>query len=329
MLVVHALWRGIELCFSGLFGITIRSFVRRFLSLIAFVRVGGLRCRFLSLNTNQYSVARTSGDFELKSNAQKTKAGIVILSIDVATPVERTSTAAASLFEQACERLLAMLDKCQLSATWAIDEPAYWAFSKRLQAASQTQEIAILASPEWIGSAAGRNVFSQELGRRVLASRAADLNVTTVVPHESAIDDHLDLLVKHEITAVRGIVDLDGRATRAAQPNQLHYGLWEMPGSLALPQRSRWLPGGGGVWKARRGIRRAVATGEIFHVVLDVAALVEGGPKAEQVVQRVLQVASQHQAAGELLAMTLSQVAQHLTPVRNTASSRSILRAAS
>jgi hypothetical protein len=263
------------------------------------------------------------------SNGQKTKAGIVVLSIDVAIPIERTSAAAANLLDQACERLLAMLNKCQLSATWAIDEPAHWAFSKRLQATSRFHEIAILASAEWIGSAAGRNVFAQELGRRVLASRAADLDVTTIVPHESAIDDHLDLLVRHEITAVRGIVDLDSRATRLAQPNQLHYGLWEMPGSLSLPRCSRWLPGGGGVWKARRGIRRAVANGEIFHVVLDVAALVEGGPKAERVVQRVLQIAAQHQASDGLRAMTLAQVAQHLTPVRNTASSRSILRAAS
>jgi hypothetical protein len=263
------------------------------------------------------------------SNGQKTKAGIFVLSIDVATPIERTSASAASLLEQACERLLAILNKCQLSATWAIDEPAHWSFSKRLQAAPQFHEIAILASAEWIGSAAGRSVFAQELGRRVLASRAAGLEVTTVVPHESAIDDHLDLLVKHEITAVRGIVDLDARATRLAQPNQLHYGLWEMPGSLALPQRNRWLPGGGGVWKARRGIRRAMANSEIFHVVLDVAALIEAGPRAERIVERVLQIAAQHQAADELLAMTLAQVARHLTPVRSTASSRSILRAAS
>jgi hypothetical protein len=295
----------------------------------ALVRVGRRRCRFLTLNTNQYSVAQTGEEFKLLFNGQKIKAGIFVLSIDVALPVEHTSAAATTLLEKACERLLALLNTWKLPATWAIDEPAHWALGKRLQAASASQEIAILAGAEWVGSAAGRNVFAQELGRRVLASRAAGLEVTTIVPHESTIDDHLDLLVQHEVTAVRGNVDGDARATRPAQPHPLHYGLWEMPGSLALPQRNHWLPGGGGFWKARRGIRRAVAAREIFHVVLDVATLVESGPQAERNIQRVLRMVAQQQDSSSLLAMTLAQAAQHLTPVRNRASSRSILRAAS
>ena len=255
-------------------------------------------------------------------------AGTLILSIDVKAPVQRTSAALASMLDDACGRLLKMLEKRGLSATWAVDEPAHWSFAQQLTSARAPQEIAILAEPDWIGSAAGRTIFTQELGRRVLAARAAELPVSTLVPYESTVDDHLDLLIKHEVTAVRGVVDQDARASRPAQPNALHYGLWEFPGSLTLPGRSRWLPGGGGGWKARRKINRAIAAGEIFHLVLDLTAWAEQGAAAEQTLSKVLQHAEVKRGAGELQMLTLAQLAERLTPVRNNASSRSILRAA-
>jgi len=259
----------------------------------------------------------------------KTKAGILILSIDVATPAERTNAAAVAMLDGACGRLLSHLKAAELSATWAVDEPAHWAFAAQLVAAPIRQEVAVLAGADWVGSAAGRQTFTQELGRRVLAARAAGLPATAIAPHESAIDDHLDLLIKHEVTAVRGIVDQDASASRPAQPHPLHYGLWEFPGSLSLPGHSRWLPGGGGGWKARRKIKRAAQAGEVFHLVLDLVAWAESGPAAEQILVRLLHHVAGMKAAGELDVLTLSEAALKLTPVRQGGVSRSILRAAS
>lgn len=265
---------------------------------------------------------------QLVITSQASAAGKFFLSIDVAAPGERTSAAANARVEGVCDQLLQRLNEWRLPATWAVDEPAHWSFAKRLQASSVEHEIAILAGSDWIGSAAGRNLFAQELGRRVLAGRSAGLSISTVAPYESTIDDHLDLLVQHEISAVRGIVDLDARASRPAQPHPLHYGLWEMPGSLALPRFSRWWPGGGGAWKARRAIHRAAVQGECFHLVLDVAALAQAGSPGLGVVDRVLRAVASGQEAGNVLAMTLAQAARHLTPARSYATSRSILRAA-
>jgi len=60
-----------------------------------------------------------------------------------------------------------------------------------------------------------------------------------------------------------------GIAPPVGQPTELLPGLWDVPGSMLLLHRvglRRWLPMTARVRKAKRGIRRAIAEGAVFHL---------------------------------------------------------------
>jgi hypothetical protein len=253
--------------------------------------------------------------------------GVLVISVDLELPLGHCGVVEERLLDETTGKLLALCDKYRMSATWGVADPVHSAATDRVRAASVAHEIAVLGDATWVGSQAGRARFAGELSRRVLKARAAGLPISTLIPAEVVLDDHLDLVVKNGITAVRGVVDHGGRSRRTAQPHALHFGLWEFPGSLRLPGDSRWLYGGGrGIW-ARRGLRRAAKGRRVFHLVVDAPRLGSSGTTAVSTLERVLQYADRLRSAERLLVATLAEVSGRLSQTRHTRPSRSILRA--
>ena len=73
-------------------------------------------------------------------------------------------------------------------------------------------------------------------------ARFAGLNVTSLVPSVAPIADHIDLVVKQQITAVAGIAEATAR--HPADTRALHYGVWEIPISGKLPLVPTWFGSG-------------------------------------------------------------------------------------
>ena len=102
-------------------------------------------------------------------------------------------------------RLIAMANSNRVPSTWAVSDPAHSAATSTILRSEICHELALLGDVNWLGPTAGRTRFARELGRRVLQSRSAGLNVTTIVPRVAPVQHDIDLIVKYGITAVVGI----------------------------------------------------------------------------------------------------------------------------
>lgn len=252
--------------------------------------------------------------------------GLVVFSVDLELPMDQLRVEQGRALDGTTQRLIDLFRQFDIPATWAVADPVHSAATERILAASENHELAVRGDSTWVGSKAGRARFARELSRRVLRARAAGLSATTLIPGEAALDDHLDLIVKHGITAVRGMIDHAGTARETAQPHALHFGLWEIPGSLSLPGESRWFAGGGRRLRVRRGIDRAITAKKLFQVVINAPRL-SANPKAIRVVERTLHYARKMRDEQFLDVATLADVAARLSNTKPSSPTRSILRA--
>lgn len=223
-------------------------------------------------------------------------------------------------------RLITLTNTHRVPATWAVNDPAHSAATPTILRSETPHELAILGDANWLGPTAGRTRFAHELARRVLQSRAAGLNVTTIVPRVASVQQDIDLIVKHRISAVVGIEVPLHTGQHLAIPRALHYGVWEMPISGKHPMRSSWLWSAGRIlW---RQIRRAASDASTFHLVVDVPAVEEEGDRAEHSITWLMRRVAEMRDRGMLQIETLASAAARLSDVPTALPQRSILRSA-
>jgi hypothetical protein len=107
--------------------------------------------------------------------------GRLLLSIDLELDFPQRGRADLNRLDAATSALLALCERCQLAATWAVADPAYSAATDLIRAASPRNEVAVLGDQSWVGPGAGRQRFSRELARRFDSARAAGIDATTLV----------------------------------------------------------------------------------------------------------------------------------------------------
>jgi hypothetical protein len=220
--------------------------------------------------------------------------------------------------------LIELFSSCQLATTWAVSDPAFSAATSLVMRSTVSHEMAILGDPSWLGPTAGRTRFARELERRVVKSRSMGIAVTSLVPRAKGIQRHIDLIVKHGIIAVAGDVD-PSRPAHPVLPNALHYGVWELPASLTVPQQATGIFD---TWRLKRRISRAAHEAATFHLTIDAPALVEEGSRAEARLVRVARHLSELQKRGLARIETLGATARRLADVPAASPQRSILHAA-
>jgi hypothetical protein len=153
--------------------------------------------------------------------------------------------------------------------------------------------------------------------------------VLSLVLADARLSEHLDLVVKHGLTAVRHPAALASvTASKRMQASRLRFGLWSFPVSVQLPGRSRWLPGGGGGHSARRFLDRAIAERGLVHVAIDASLLVERGRASERVVTSLLSAVDKRRSDGVLDVATIGATAARLAGQQSSRPSNSILRPA-
>jgi hypothetical protein len=254
------------------------------------------------------------------------------VSVDLELDPMRSSREQPKSLETTTRRLLKLLDQYHLPATWAVADPAVSAATETLLASETGHEVAVLGEPTWVGSEAGRMRFGRELARRVAHGRAAGLNISTLALRGTELTDHLDLLVKHGISVLRG--EYREMSTRwfsqpvCQAPAALRFGLWDIPASYRLPGDSRWKLGGGGRRRGRKGIDAAIADRSVFHLQVDALEFTERGHMAEHALECVLKHAALRKRENAIEFETLSGVARKLAGERTSVPARSILHAA-
>lgn len=267
-----------------------------------------------------------SYQYELETPVEESSIGSLVISVDLQPSEVVTQLEVVRKMNETGVRVIALFEQLRVPATWGVAEPAESSFVSQLKSSCEDHEIALLGEPSWVGKDAGRGPFARELARRLAQASAYGMQTTSILPRGVLVDDHLDLIMKHGITAVRGLVDVKGRSSKPAMPHPLHFGLWELPAALSLPGESTWLPGGGRGRKAHKGISHAAKQGDVHHLVIDIPAIAQMGPAAERVLAGVLRKAVKLRDDGKLEILTLCEVARALAAKTAEKPHRNILR---
>jgi hypothetical protein len=175
----------------------------------------------------------------------------------------------------------------------------------------------------------GRFEFRQNLQRRVLAARAAGFEITSLAVKTARRIEHLDLLVKHGIRAVRiGASGSDRSAAGASgwgAVSTLRFGISSLPTTLEAidaPRWQLWIK----AWENRRRIVAAARHSQYCHLTLDIRTLAH--TRAREALRQIVRVASRLADAQQIHPDTISSVAAYLMARPSTPRARSILRAA-
>jgi hypothetical protein len=220
-------------------------------------------------------------------------------------------------------QLIATMDGARVAATWAVNDPAHSAATSLLLHSPVDHELAILGDANWVGPTAGRTRFARELVRRISQSRAAGINISTLVPSVASIEDHIDLVVKQHITAVAS-VKVPAGVQPIGDPRALHYGVWELPVTASLPLKASWF--GGGKRVTWRSIRRSAADAGTCHLLIDAAAIAAAGRGEVAAVEWLVERVATLRDRGLVRVETLRSTAARLSAVPAVSPQRSILR---
>jgi hypothetical protein len=242
--------------------------------------------------------------------------GVLILSIDWPGPLPAAKSRAAD-GQPLGDQLATLLDFYRLPATWGVVDPPPGPWSVT------SQELALLADASWAGPQTGRSTFHRELERRLKATRAARLEMTSLIVADAAPPEHCDLMQKLGLRAVRGADSPAGADW--PQPRTLRFGLWELPGSLRFPPRG-WLASLRLARRASHWIDQAVRTQRPLHLVIDGGMLCAGGALTMRLADSVLRFAARRRDEGRLAVETMSGAVRRLAPPSGPGSATSILR---
>ena len=257
--------------------------------------------------------------------------GVCVISVDLGIPGAGRANTDSSIAAAAGDAL-ARLNRAGWPATWSLG-PAI--ACEELAAALHEQpshERAILAGDDWYSVDNHRGRFSQRLSDRLSQAHAAGWRPTTLALPAGHLAEHLDLLVKHGISAVRTTREAESRSWRnwrrwfrpasacSPQPQSLRWGLWEFDGSLSLVRC--------GLRGVLQAVTAAAAAGALAHVVVEPGPLAAQGASGWKQFDRLVAHAVALRDRQAIQPLTVAAVVASLGRTRHGAAARSILRPA-
>lgn len=253
-----------------------------------------------------------------------TSGGLLVVSLDIDGDSSNGRAGAAT--ESATKRLLEVLQRRQVAATFAMTHPGANKLAETVTASDLGHEVAVLGDSSWVGPRAGRTRFARELAWRVRRASDAGLTIRSLALSDGTLDDHLDLLVKHRIGAIREASIAPPHPSRVIRPQLFRYGIWKAAVTCRLPSPGR-------LWKSADGLvatalKRAATHGEVVHLAIDVAKMAGDEQPTLLSLGRALDRAEMLRTAGRMNVCTLSAAVWELSRVEATRRSQSVLRAA-
>jgi hypothetical protein len=252
--------------------------------------------------------------------------GRVALSIDLELGIDLRDPLAEQRLDEVRAQLVGLTARHAVPATWAVADPLLSAASEQILAAGVGHELAVLGDRTWIGYGAGRTRLARELARRFDAPRKVGMAVATLALRNVDQVLDLDLLLDHQVSAVRGPAADSAALVRRQSPYPIRFGIWQAPTPWRIPPHAGWLISAG--WRIRREIERAIRRGKELHLTIDAPRLIEAGDEGLATIERTLQYIAVQRASGRLQVATLGQLAAESLKQRSAVPCRSILRPA-
>jgi hypothetical protein len=251
---------------------------------------------------------------------------VLVLSIDWELEIQRSDPSREQCLDTLRPQLLAILNRYQIPATWAVADPRMSVATESILAAAPGHEIAVLGDRSWMGPGAGRARLARELFRRFDAARHAGISVHTLATRNVASVADTDLLIAHEVRAIRNPPVATPADARRLAPAPLRYGIWQAPVAIATPgPQAWWLPEN---WPLQREINRTISRQGTLHLAIDAVQLVDRGSRWLAILEAVLKHAAARRDAGKLAIRTIGQLADQALAARGSVPTRSILRPA-
>ncbi|MFV2069706.1 MAG: hypothetical protein ACC645_22295 [Pirellulales bacterium] len=255
---------------------------------------------------------------------QNTRRRLLHVCIDLEAPFAEGNSVDRADLDRVGDWLIQRVGQYGIPATWAVADPVHSAVTSRLLSGRVVHELAVLGDRTWVGPAAGRRRFAAELTRRVLRARAAGLSISTLATRHELASDHLDLLVKHGITALRAHAVPCSPGSRV---EAIGFGLWKFSVHDSLPRPKTWLNPLAGRSIARR-LRRAVQQGPSPVVLIDASGMSLQGARERRRVDYILNRIACWSRDDHVRVETLAQAASRLSAPRPSTPAHSILRKA-
>lgn len=259
---------------------------------------------------------------------QRPSVGRLLVTIALEPPTASCNVQEHRRLADVTERLVRQLSGHSMPATWGVSDPASAAATATIVRAATTtgvpHEIALLGDASWMGAAAGRPRFAQELAQRLAAARARGIPVSTLLHPQSGPGEHLDLLVKQGVTAMCAIDVLRKRWPEYVLPKAVRYGVWDLRITGRLSAGAGWWA----IHRLLRRIRRATGDDSMFHLLVEAATPDGAAQLADTSLARVLRQVAHLRDRGLVEVETMARTAARLSDVPAATPQRSILRVA-
>lgn len=253
---------------------------------------------------------------------------LVSISVDLESPVVKTSTAN---IEQTAQLLIELLNGENLPVTWVAREPADSPAIGAVMEAASGHEVALRIASELSGLKSGRSRFATDFLDGMRRAAAAGISITTLATPESLEREHLELIARHGISAIRAdrIRNANAGHVRFGQGSlvPLRFGLWQIGSDLEWSGGS-WLRDVLGARRIGRALDRRIAAGLPTHLTIDAPALSVGSNSRLSGLTKVLRHLERRRSAGAVHVGTIAQTLVRLSARPTVRAAKSILRAA-
>lgn len=265
----------------------------------------------------------------MQSNPMQSNQNSARLVFSIDTQQDNSSpmnTNAIRRWQAFLKQSLEIFGRYQVSATWAVEDPANNFATNLVLNDKLAHEIAVLGNPNWIGSEIPRTCFAKELASRFESARCLGIPLSTLALKDVELHQHFDLLSKYRISMIRGGSKKHLKTNE--MPQLLRFGLWHTQPAFCLDTPTHWPLASGGFSTARRTIDRAIRFDETVLLLVDLPALLDAKQNGQRHLNNILQYADRQRKQYSIKILTLAELAKSLAPMRQSTSARSVLHPA-
>ena len=258
--------------------------------------------------------------------ARNSKTGYVQFCVDLGAAKASTDLTQHQRLVDLTADLVALFDRHKIVATWGLNSYLSARQTDTILGSRQQHEIAWLGDASWLGPKVPRAEVAEHLreSRRQAEERGAE--VSTLLLRDSETIEHLDLLPKYGVSAVR-VVPTD-QTVRRRPPKAPTGGVWQVATTGAYPATGRFLGRWDGAYRAKRALQRALQSGTTEHIAVVAASLLAAPARSMAQLERLVALASRLQTVRKLRCETILDAGHRWQPVRPGRPQQSVLRRA-
>jgi hypothetical protein len=229
------------------------------------------------------------------------------------------------------DQLIELFGSEGIAATWVAGDIQSSQLIMRVLEADDHHEAALHVPSAWLTRESGRSQFATEFISRKRQAEAARISVSTLAVDDDIPSEHLELLVRRGVTAIRTdrpaqvrLVRRDGSSGSGIAP--LRYGLWQVACDIRY-QGGGWLAERRAADRLCREIDRRVASSINGHLAIDAPALALRANSKFSGLRAVLKHIRRDRP-WDLRVGTIAESVARLAAPKTSRSAQSILRAA-